>query len=455
MDVLFLIPGVISLILVLRGRVESAFLYVYLPALLLIPYAFAFRVPHLPAFSAAQWALLPIAAVAFKRQTRSGLPSLLDLLIVAFLISTAASEILHERVTNDGFFLAIDNFISIVLSYLVGRRMIEPNLRLAAVRQFVIVMLCLGPVSVLDWRLGQNLYGLIGERFFNNFLVAASIQMRSGHGRVSASFNDAELAGIVFAMTIALDAWLSYLRRTRSGANLGPRMSMMEKYHVPSLLLLMYLLMTQSRGPLLALGAGYLILQITRFRNTQMATCLVAAVLAVGAYGVSVYLDRYTNVSDPYAVQDEQQGSALYRRRMNELYKPIAEEGGTLGWGRLSYPKVPSMSSIDNEFLRVHLSYGSIGYVLFWLITIESMRSLLVRSWKLRGLEDKAFAISLLAAMATFWISISTVYMGEQLPQIAFLLMGWGQSIVPGSTEAAAVPVDSVRAKYAFRRVFN
>jgi hypothetical protein len=45
--------------------------------------------------------------------------------------------------------------------------------------------------------------------------------------------------------------------------------------------------------------------------------------------------------------------------------------------------------------------------------------------------------------------------MGEQLPQIAFLLIGWGQSIEPGSTEMATAPAEVQPARFAFRRVFS
>jgi hypothetical protein len=89
------------------------------------------------------------------------------------------------------------------------------------------------------------------------------------------------------------------------------------------------------------------------------------------------------------------------------------------------------------------------------LIAAESFRGLVVRSWKLETPEDQAFAIVLLAAMTVFWISITTVWMGEQLPQIAFLLIGWSQSILPVSTGPAAAPEIALRSRFAFRRVFS
>jgi hypothetical protein len=454
MGVLFLLPGLISLILVIRGRVETAFLSVYLPALILTPNGYAFRLPHLPGLSVAEWALVPIACVAIKRLIARGKPSVMDVLVVLFVSSSAVSEVLRENVMNDGIFLAIDNFISFLMAYAVGRSLIEPGRRLVTVRRFVILVLMLTPVGLIDWRLGQNVYGIIGERVFGSFATEPFIQMRAGHGRVAATFNDAELAGIVFGITFALNSWLVYLSRKRTTAGLGPTMTALEKYHIPGLVLFALLYMTQSRGPLIAVGAAFLILQISRFKNTRLATCIVAILMAVGAYGGYVYFSHYTNVSNQSAVADEQQGSALYRRQMNVLYQPIVKQGGWLGWGRLSYPTLPGMRSIDNEFLRSHLAYGTLGWFFFILVMAENFRSLVTRSWQLRSLEDRAFAISMLGAIAVFWITITSVYMGEQLPQIAFLLMGWSQSIAPGASEAALVP-DAAPGRFAFRRVFH
>ncbi len=65
---------------------------------------------------------------------------------------------------------------------------------------------------------------------------------------------------------------------------------------MPGLLLLLYVLLTQSRGPLIALGAGYLILQIPRFKNTRMMTIVVAVLLVGGYMAMSAYFASYTNV---------------------------------------------------------------------------------------------------------------------------------------------------------------
>ena len=273
MSAIFLLPGLLSLYLVIRGRIEAAFLYVYLPALLLLPDGYALKFPHLPAISAAQSALIPIGAVALYRLARRGLPSLMDILVFLFIVSITASEVLRERVMNDGIFAALISFIAIFLAYAAGRTIIEPGLRLITVRHIVILMLLVAPIGLYDWRMGQSIYGVIGQRIFKLDSVREFIQLRSGHGRLVASFNDAELAGIAFGMVAALNVWLVYLRKWGSAVNLIKKFDWLEKYHIPGIVLLLCVYFTQSRGPLLAVAVGYLILQIPRFKNKKARDC--------------------------------------------------------------------------------------------------------------------------------------------------------------------------------------
>jgi len=452
MSAMFVLPGLISLYLVIRGRIATAFLSIYLPALLLLPDGYAFRLPHLPPISAAQSALIPIGAVAMYRLLQNGIPTLMDTLVGLFVVSLTASEILRERIMNDGIISATLAFISICFSYAIGRMLIEPGLRLLTVRRFVVLILLLGPIGLYEWRFGQSIYGVIGQRIFHLDIVQATIQLRAGRGRMAASFNDAELAGIVIGMTTALNVWLVYLGKWRSNADMGRPIGWLEKYHIPGLLLLLYLYLTQSRGPMLAVGIAYIILQIPRFRNKKTASVVAALLIAVLATAAFRYYSHYASISSPGAIINEQQGSALYRLQMNELYKPIVQQGGWLGWSLLSRPVLPGMFSIDNEYLLVHLAYGHFGYILFILLALETFRRLAVLLWTTKAQEDHAFVVSLIAAMAVFWISIATVYMGEQLPQITFLFLGWCQSIVPMATQK---PIDTIRPIFTFKRILN
>jgi hypothetical protein len=455
MSVLILVPGLISFFLVWRGRIETAFLSVYLPCLLLLPNEYSLRIPHLPPLSAAEFALIPLGFVGFSRLIRSGSFALMDILVVLFAASVGLSEILHDPVVNNGIFAAMTSFISMVLAYVAGRQLIEPDLRFATVRRFVILVLLNGFAGAYELRMGQNLYGVFGHRILGITDISESMQLRNGHARIGAVFGGGECAGIAFAMTYCLHAWLVYLRRINAPVDLGKTLIKLEKYHVPGMLLLLYVWLTQSRGPQISLAAACLILQIPRFKNTKLMTSVVAVLLVGGYMATSAYFASYTNVTDPTTLT-EQQGSALYRRTMNETYAPIAEAGGWTGWG-VRFPRVGGMTSIDNNYLLIHLSSGLLGYSLFVLIAWENIRVLLVRSWKFEGAHDRAFVFSMLAAMTVLWLTLLTVFMGEQLPQISFLLMGWIQSMVPGkaATSSSAQIAENRNEKFALRRVFS
>jgi hypothetical protein len=452
MNLLLLIPGCISLFLVLSGRVEKAFLSVYLPSLLLIPQEYELRLPHLPSFSAADYALMPIGVVALSRHIQSRSFRLMDALVFLFGLSWCASEIHGEPVMSDGILAAAGFFVSPLLPYVIGRQLIEPELRFETVRRWVIFVLLLAPIGIYEWRFAVKAYGILAQKLGIS-MMSPAVPIRNGRGRLSVSLGGGELTGIAIAVTCALNTWLVFLNKARTGANLGKWFARLEKYHVPGLLLLVCLYMTQSRGPMIALVAGYLIIQIAKFKKTKLATGLVAILLIMGAVGAQQYFSHYA--AGPVNYDDERQSSAQYRREMNIVYQSVAEMGGWLGWSAGAVPVVGGMKSIDNHFLLIHLMQGEFGYILLILIAAESIRTAIARAWSFQALEDRAFACSMLAIFAIFWISYYTVFMGGQLPQITFLMLGWGQSLVPGKTGTASVVELQSRSRFGFRRVLT
>jgi hypothetical protein len=257
--------------------------------------------------------------------------------------------------------------------------------------------------------------------------MSEGTHIRNGLGRMGIALGGGELAGIAFSMTYCLNAWLVYLRRVKASLDLGKILTWFEKYHLAGALLVLYACLTQSRGPLIGLAAGFLILQIPRFKHTRMMTVLVALLLLAGYMAISAYVDSYTE-GQYSSSMSEQKLSAMYRREMNELYPPVAEKGGWTGYGAFNIPILDGMKSIDNQFLLVHLAWGRLAYYCFILVVAENVRVLLVRTWQLKDLQDRAFIFSMLAAMTVLWYTVMTVFLGGQLPQISFLLIGWIQS---------------------------
>lgn len=456
LSIVLLLPGLISLYFVTRGDVEKAFLRVYLPALLLLPAYYSCRLPHLLPLTAAAAAMIPIGIVALSRIPKAWRFCRVDLWLIGYFISLALSETLKEHVLNDGLMVVLGSVIGMIFPYLTGRFLLEPHLRLQTVKTFVILILCLTLFAAYEFRMGINLYAIIGPRLLG-IAQAWTLQIRGGRARVSTSFSDAELAGIVFTVTLALNWWLVEINKLDRGreSRLGRRLSKLESRHIPGFILFGLLILTQSRGPLLGAGLAAAILVIPRFKNIKVASLVVATLLLIGAGAVYSYFQRYTSGPVTYdGTMSEQQASAAYRRLLLENYKPITEEGGWLGWGYLSHPIVGNQVSVDNQFLLVQLGQGRLGLLFFVLIGADTFWRLIRFTWKFKKREDFCFAFCLLAAMAAIWSTIATVYLGEQLPQITFLLLGWSQSLQESQSMDGNGAAEAATGKFSFKKVF-
>jgi hypothetical protein len=110
-----------------------------------------------------------------------------------------------------------------------------------------------------------------------------------------------------------------------------------------------------------------------------------------------------------------------------EKYEAIALEHAAFGWGRNTWPKVGGMESIDNYYLLLALMHGVIA--LFFLLAIMAWMS--VRLIHL-GLKEPASRDSLpftFAGIITMmFISLGTVYLGEQPMPAFFFIIGWAEA---------------------------
>lgn len=457
---LILVPGLVSLYYVIRQRVDIAFLWLYLPCLLFLPDYYAYRLPHLPPVSAAQASVIPIAVAVLVQSLSRWKLSRMDLWVALYVVSLVASEILRERVFNDGVFLSLLGIISMLLPYIIGRQLIEPRLRLPVVRNWVLLILCLLPEALYEYRFGASIFVRMGIVLGLGDLPW-SVQYRSGHPRISMSFSDAELAGIAFAVTFFFNLWLMELNKNDRRSQLSPRigkwLAKLEKYYIPVLLLPAFVVLTQSRGPMLGAALGFLVMQCTRFktiRQIRIASVCAIILLVVAVAGAFVYFQQYTSPAEGVALT-EQQESAMYRKMLLQNYQPALEQGGWLGWGIQSYPIFPGQKSIDNDFLLVQLIQGRLGITLWYIILAESLWNAFRNTWRAKNREDIVFAFAHLAGLLTFWLTLTTVYLGEQLPQIFFLVLGWQQSLDFRETQQQRRPdgQQSDNARFKFKRV--
>jgi hypothetical protein len=428
LEFLFVIPALFSLYFVIRGQVDKAFLNVYLPCTFMAPYYFHFRLPHLPVLSAGAAALIPIAFSVLLRPKVKWKFRRMDLWVTIFVISYGLSEVLREYSPKDGMILFLTNFIEMFLAYVVGRQVIEPGLRLATVKRIILLFMLQTPFILFEFRMGQNLWLNAARNIFRLYDIGWFVQLRGGTARVSSCFGHAILAGIAFVVAMGLNYYLVQI-----------------------------VFMTGSRMPMACAVVCYLLMQIPRFKSLKTGALLIGTILIVGSAFVYSAFEKYTSVSAD-EVTDEAQSSAIYRKELLEQYQPVLQAGGLLGYGALSHPTVIGLGSVDNNYLLIQLTQGTLGLYTFYLIALDSILSLAFGAARFKNKESLVLNFSLMAALIGTFVALYTVYLGEQVPQILFLLLGWAVSLqdtsVFGQQRAGAAAInDGPEPKFRFRRV--
>ena len=448
MQYLCVIPFLISLYYVAHQRLDKAFLNVYLPCTFLIPYYYSFRLPHLPVISAGTGALIPIGIALLLRPATKWKFRRMDLWVVLFMVSFLLSELFREESPKDGMILWMTGFFEVFLGYVVGRQIIEPNLRLETIKRIVFMLVCLIPFALIEYRLGRNPWLELAGPVFGNHEVGWFVQYRAGKARIAICYGDAILAGMLFLLGIALNYYLVQIYKLDK-LRLGPLMSKLQKYRIPLLGLPVLLYLTGSRGPLACALLTFLVMQIPRFRKLRTGVILVTLILVIGGGVGAFYFQKYISVPVEQATGGEAQTSAIYRRQLIENYAPVIERGGWLGYGLESRPVVGGQVSIDNNYLLVQLAQGKLGRYLFTLIGIEAVFSMMQAGARFKSRESLFLVFCLMGAFAGLFVSLTTVYLGEQTTQILFLMLGWSQSLVDtgGGAMASALPEPKFRFK--------
>ena len=195
----------------------------------------------------------------------------------------------------------------------------------------------------------------------------------------------------------------------------------------------------------------FLIMQVPRFKNMKLAATVLVLVLGIGGMAVYTYFEAYTTVAEGQEAGEEQ-SSAIYRKNLAKNYAPILEGGGWLGYGAMSHPSAGGQDSIDNDYMLVQLSQGKFGLYVFYLIVFESIFSMIQVAVRFKSRETLFLVFCMMGAFAGLFASLKTVYLGEQVPDMLFLLLGWSQALQdtgPVGATADALP----QPKFRFKRV--
>ena len=435
--ILFVPAGIAAVVVILAGA-RRGFLWVYMPTVLLLPMYYVIRFPHLPPLTFLDMATIPVSIALLVE----GLPGwrlrTMDFVVLGFVLSAGYSEA-RGGTTQDGGLQVYANLIAVAFPYMMGRQWIEPrrgaNHEEAVRWRAQFVQIFLGwltldvAIGVYDFLSGKSSSQRVWKIFFPGQTVDWPEQMRWGFGRIQGPFAQAILAGMIFTMGISYCMWL---QRADHRWGMRPLTSELRVRwrNVAMVAMIAGLWMAQSRGPWIGGVILFAVLWLPLASSFRQALALVLVLLAVGGTGAYLYGKRYTAGTREHA-QTMEQENAIYRRELIGNYMPLVLEKPLTGWGVSFYPSVQGQKSIDNEYLFLAVIQGVPGLLLFVWMSLGSCVRVARLLRYAEYADDRFLLYAHLGVVVSLLATMTTVYMGQQVAPLYFLVLGWIQGMDP------------------------
>ncbi|MBX7219101.1 MAG: O-antigen ligase domain-containing protein [Blastocatellia bacterium] len=456
MEIIVLIPGVISAWIAFTQSPQRAFLDVYLPVLFFLPEYYRWIAPGLPDPTFSQAVVIPIFLAFWLRSPVKWKFSLADGLVFGFAFCVGYSEYLNAGY-NEAQNLMVDMVCWVTMPYVLAKGLIEPTgIRIDFAKRLVWVVFLVSVISVYEFKMGVTPFSLILDRFFPG-QGGWVTTFRYGFARIAGPYGHAILAGVVIICAFLIQLWLQWSNQWEAQFRKF-HLTSLSKATLISLGILGGSIMTMCRGPWIGGVLGLGAMWIGRSKNRKRSVLLLlAGVLLIGVpLGISLW--NYASVGRANA-QSESQETAAYRKELIDKYVDIAVERSTWGWGRNTWPKVPGMPSIDNYFLLLALMHGlvALGFLLAIFLVMIGRLFRFEMSHPPAVPPGSSPGFLFIGVYVAIFASIATVFLGGQTIPLLFLMTGWAEGYLvtgkPGMAGTGAQSEPDLKPR--FRRVLS
>ena len=448
-----------SILVLSKKGLEAAFLRVWIPFFLLLPFIFWIHVPLLSDYNFQSAAVWPILFVLIKQKAREIRFGLMESMLILYVVIRVVADYLG-RGYSDAQHYAHYLISSVIGPYLLGCYIINSRrMDIETARRFVLMLLLLFPVFLYEAKFWVSpIYQLISPLFPHSY---SSVSIRYGIARTAGTFEHPILACIMIIAVYRMHRWLSWLgvwEQTQSGwlgflQKQSKRFPLEFKYQISAVLILMAL-MTISRGPWIGGFAGAILAVVGNAKNRKQWLIIVVVIFLVGGVAGQAALDAYITPKEGEVLSGEAQ-TMLYRKVMIDQYKGFLMDKMWTGWGLTTVPTIKGMESIDNAFFLMALQHGIFAPTVFVIMFLYAIISQVKFGLKERvGEPPIGFTFSGIYLMC--FIAFASVYMGAQTEPMLFLLLGWGESIKnrkPGADLMAGEVTAPAPPTLPFRRV--
>ncbi|MFZ2736726.1 MAG: O-antigen ligase family protein [Burkholderiaceae bacterium] len=422
-----------------RG-IEAAFLRIWIPFFLALPFLFWVNIPGLPDPNFMQAAILPILFVLLRDKLHLIRFGRMEVMLCLYVVVRVVADFIsrgYADAQNYAFYM----LSALIGPYLLGRILIDSRrMDIETSKVFVLIFVLFFPCFLFEAKFWVSpTYKLLSPLFPD---AHSGLSIRYGIARAAGTFEHPILAAIMVITVYRLHRWLCWLGvwdKPQTGLlgwlqKAGSALPVSFKYQI-SIVLILMALMTISRGPWIGGFVGAALVAVGNFKNRKLGLRLfLMAVLVAGFLG-KLALDAYISPKFGGLISEEAQ-TMLYRKVMIDRYLDFLLDKVWTGWGLTTVPKIHGMESVDNAFFLMALQHGVIAPTLFVLIFLYAIASQI--KFGLKSPPDESpigFTFSGIYLMC--FISFATVYMGGQTEPMLFLLLGWGESIKNRQADAA------------------
>lgn len=420
------LPGLLIWYLVQKYSVHKAFIYGYIPTLLLLPDYYRAITPGLPDPSFSQAASVALFAFFLKEGAPGYRFSYTDLVVAFYAFCVSYSEYLASGYA-DAQNLMFFELTSVFFPYLYAKSLIEPfNQRYAFAKSIVISLSVVFTLNLYENRFGYNLWQAYLGRFFPGQGGGWITTFRFGLARAAGPYGHCLVDGIIMAVGYRMQRWLQW---SDAWPDRIKQLHWLPKKISPkvffTLMILGGVLSTLGKGQWLAgiIGAGIVIIGRSKRRGVAIAGVILVMVF-VGLPALIAFLN-YASVGRANA-KDDNQETAAYRYELVTEYMDVASERLWWGWGLMQWPEVPGFESIDNHFLLTYLNHGVIAVLLLLAIIFGMMFRLIWHGMKRPFSEPKgsSLAFTLAGIYLMYFIAVATVAMMYQSCTVLFIVTG-------------------------------
>jgi hypothetical protein len=429
------LPGFWVYYVAQNQSITKAFIWVYIPTLLLLPDYFYAITPGLPDPTFNQTASAALFA-AFLMQGSPGYRfSFTDLVVGFYAFAVSFSEFLASGY-SDAQNLMFTELTSVFFPYLFAKSLIEPfGLRYDFAKSIVLCLSVVFVMNLYENKMGYNLWNVYLGMFFPGQGLGWITTFRFGLARAAGPYGHCLVDGVIMAVGYRFQRWLQW-------SDAWPY-KMKQLAWVPfftpaqffTLMILGGVVSTFGKGQWLAgiVAAGIVIIGRSKKRAAAM-TAVLSVMIFVGIPLLIAFL-KYASVGRENAADDNQE-TAAYRYELVTEYMDVANEKFWWGWGLMHWPEIHGFESIDNHFLLTYLNHGFIAVTLLLGIIFGMMGRLVIHGMSQPIAEPRgsSLAFTLAAMFLMYLIAVATVAMMYQSSTLFFIITGLSDAYLRMST---------------------